>query len=928
MVESREPSLRSSWIGRVLDGRYRIERSLGGGGMGEVFLADDERMDRSVVVKIPHPRLLADPGFRERFEKEIRSLTRLDHPHVVKAHDVGVVDGIPYIVLQYLPGGNLKDRIRAAGGCLSPAQVLEWLPGVAAALDFIHGEGVVHRDVKPSNVLFDANGHVYLADFGIAKALSSEDTGLTQTGATPGSPDYMAPEIVAGGRLHISYDEYSLGVVVYEALAGCLPHRGPTPLSVLFQKQTVPPVPLAKLVPHISPSTSAAVMRALDREPGRRFHTCGAFARAFSESVLAAAHLPKCPPPWIAPPAAQHASSLGTPPVPSLAARPQLPDGRGFAPVVLGRARRNRIAALIACGVLVAGIVAFAATRGSSSPEIEQALAVRPPDLKAQPPRSDSPVPASAPSGPARLSSLAAGVAPETAAREDAPPIVVLEEPAEGATLSAPYVRVRGTFRGRPSDALKVNGKAVERAYGRFDVTLALESEGAQEVSLTVESNGAQRLVPPLVRHVNYAPSWRPILEDAESKGQSGDWNAAKTAWLRAKELGARAADASPALLDGLRAYDADPVLKVFDPADGATLTEATLHVRGELELGRSTDVVAVNGKQVRTGTGPFDISISLLPAGTPGAEPTPHLLEVTVTVSDRGVIRGAPIVHRVTYAPETWASAVTRYLVGWAQPEGAGGDRTTGYPKRIRRTKDSMVMALVPAGTFLMGALSGDALAEDNEKPRHRVTLTKPYYMDVNEVTAGQWRTFLASTGGRMREWMEGLPSLEPIREGHYESVLAYARWAGASLPTEAQWERAARAGHDDYPYPWGMTDDAARRRAAFKDNVLALSPVRSYEPNDFGLYDMAGNVGEWCSDLYDANYYMKSPTADPLGPELARTSAVPLHVVRGDPARSGDDGSLGIDPRTSKRGSHGSWDEKHGCVCALGFRLVRTLP
>ena len=196
-----------SLVGRLLEGRYRVARLLGSGGMGSVHLATDEKMDRRVVVKIPHALFLDEPGFRERFVKEIRALTQLEHPHVVKALDAGTVDGVPFAILQFLGGGSLADRIAGRGGRLTLAEVCKWLPAVAGALDFIHRQGIVHRDVKPGNVLFDREGHVFLADFGIAKALRGSETGLTQTGMMPGSPDYMAPEASSGPPLGAAYEK-------------------------------------------------------------------------------------------------------------------------------------------------------------------------------------------------------------------------------------------------------------------------------------------------------------------------------------------------------------------------------------------------------------------------------------------------------------------------------------------------------------------------------------------------------------------------------------------------------------------------------------------------------------------------------------------------------------------------------------------------
>jgi formylglycine-generating enzyme required for sulfatase activity len=268
-------------VGRTLHERYRVQSVLGKGGMGTVYLATDERLSRPVVVKVPHPSLLAEPGFAERFEREIKSLTALEHPHVVKVLDAGQIGGVPFAVLQYLPGQSLTQRVKQKGGRLDPADVLEWLPGVADALDYIHRQGMVHRDVKPGNVLFDAEGHVFLADFGIAKAIQAKDTGLTVTGQTPGSPDYMAPEAVKAGPVTPAYDQFSLAVVVYEALSGKLPFPGETPIDALVVKQTSVARPLQGLSASLPEASAKAVMRALEKDPAKRFASCRGFADAF-----------------------------------------------------------------------------------------------------------------------------------------------------------------------------------------------------------------------------------------------------------------------------------------------------------------------------------------------------------------------------------------------------------------------------------------------------------------------------------------------------------------------------------------------------------------------------------------------------------------------------------------------------------------------
>lgn len=286
MADSR----RTDWVGRLIEGRYRVLSLLGVGGMGTTYLASDERQfQRRVALKVPHDEYLLIPDFRKRFNQEIQQLCERDHPHIVKLFDSGPADGPPYAVMQYLPGGSLRDRLTHAGGTLDVGDVARWLPEVAEALDSLHSRqeaSVLHRDVKPENILFDAEGHAYLIDFSIAKVLF-DPTFVTRTGHLPGTPPYMAPEAVAGKPLSPAYDQYALATVVFEALSGRLPYDpGADPLVALVQKVTVAPLPLRQAAPEIPAGVAEAVMKALSTDPGHRFTTCRDFARGFDRGLL------------------------------------------------------------------------------------------------------------------------------------------------------------------------------------------------------------------------------------------------------------------------------------------------------------------------------------------------------------------------------------------------------------------------------------------------------------------------------------------------------------------------------------------------------------------------------------------------------------------------------------------------------------------
>ena len=270
-------------VGTVVAGRYRVIARLGQGGMSVTYRAWDMEASRPVVLKHPKPEMLASPGFLERFSRETRMMAAFSHPNVAPITTVGEHDGIPYLVMPFLPGGSLANRrLRDESGepqPMHPSTLHLWLPQVAAALDYVHSQGVVHRDVKPGNVFFDCFWHAFLGDFGISKiveeteSLDREHT-LTATSVAVGTHGYMAPELFApkpvlDGRV----DQYALAVMVYEMLAGRRPFTGDTAhLIVEVTTKNVPP--LRGFRRDLPRSLEEAVDQSLAKHSGDRFGSC------------------------------------------------------------------------------------------------------------------------------------------------------------------------------------------------------------------------------------------------------------------------------------------------------------------------------------------------------------------------------------------------------------------------------------------------------------------------------------------------------------------------------------------------------------------------------------------------------------------------------------------------------------------------------
>jgi tRNA A-37 threonylcarbamoyl transferase component Bud32 len=262
---------------RVLDKRYRIGSPLGAGGSSQVYLAQDTALNREVAIKVLDPVGAADPNLRRQFVKEARSLARLSHPGIVSVFDVGEVDNLPYIVMEHLAGGSLTGRIEQLGP-LKAGEAARIAVEIANGLQFAHSKGIIHADLKPSNILFDANDHAKIADFGIART-PQEDAATPQLFATA---MYVAPERVEGKHATVQTDVYGLGLILYEMLVGQPPFTS-TNAGVLMRDHVVRmPVPPSHLRPSLPKELDTIVLRALSKQPGLRYQRASDFAKAVS----------------------------------------------------------------------------------------------------------------------------------------------------------------------------------------------------------------------------------------------------------------------------------------------------------------------------------------------------------------------------------------------------------------------------------------------------------------------------------------------------------------------------------------------------------------------------------------------------------------------------------------------------------------------
>jgi serine/threonine protein kinase len=274
-------------VGRTF-GQYKLEELLGRGGMGAVYKGVQVKLQRNVAIKVIAQELVGQPGAMERFTREATTAATLEHANIVPVYDFGNEDNIAYVVMRLLGGGSLADRyVQVTKGereLPTLREIAQMLMQIGAALDYAHRRGVIHRDIKLGNIMFDDNGDAVLVDFGIAKLIDAS-TILTRPGAMMGTPLYMAPEQWRGEEITPATDQYAMGIVTYALVAGRMPFDGGTPFMLMQQHTQEAPIPIRKIKPGVPDSVIEVLNKALAKNPADRYETMTDFARSFTNAV-------------------------------------------------------------------------------------------------------------------------------------------------------------------------------------------------------------------------------------------------------------------------------------------------------------------------------------------------------------------------------------------------------------------------------------------------------------------------------------------------------------------------------------------------------------------------------------------------------------------------------------------------------------------
>lgn len=930
-------------IGRRL-GNFKIERSLGQGGMGQVYYGWDVKLERPVAIKLLPARYRQQPEQARRLVQEAQAVARWRHEHIVQVYYADEEADLTYFVMEFVDGHDLEtileDRQRKKER-LPQAEVLRIGRAVAEALDYAHQKGVIHRDVKPGNVMLAQDGRIVLMDFGLAVSNGT-------AGPAVGSARYMAPEQAQNSALPQS-DLYALAVMLYQMLTGQLPFDDPSATALLVQHATQTPPSPRSFNPQLNALAEAVLLKSLDKSPQARYQTGRELMDALGQALTGTAVSPT--------------DDLLGQQLDEYRLEALLGQG-GMARIYRGydvrlkrhvaikvidaflrseteyRARFEREAQAIAqlehphivrlyrYGE-VAGLFYMAMQYVEGSDLRNRLNTYR---------RQGNWVPLEEVS---RITSEICAALDHAHSkgiihRDVKPSNILLDEAGHvflgdfglallgdsrtqgqvfGSPLYiAPEQAISSASAGPKSDLYGVGVMLYEMLTGR------LPFEGKDALQVAMQHMSEQ---PPSLRAVR--PDLNPALEAVVTQALAKEPEKRFASGAALAQALASAITAVPVVETAVKPKRELPPI----PAAVAVREAPPPVPPPPVSTGRKRWWgwrwlnLAVGGLVL------VAILFALWPmitGGSNGATPTP--IAAVVNTATPALLATATLSPTHTPIPPATATATllpsdTPTALPTATPSHTPPPTQTATPTKTAvptetavpsptplvvqlRPADGMPMVQIPAGTFMMGAADDDPLAEEDEKPAHSVTLST-FYLDQYEVSTLQYALFLnelgsyvntcngylclstqfETTDSHLAFTLNGEFTAEsgfenyPINNVSWHGASAYCAWTGGRLPTEAEWEWAAR-GENGRIYPWG-NEPPTEAVALFETNFDAFLPVNSLPDGSspFTIYHMAGSVWEWVADAYDAAYYQTSPPENPTGPEAGIYE--PERVLRG---------------------------------------------
>jgi serine/threonine-protein kinase len=838
-------------------GKYELRELLGTGGMGAVYRAYDDSLKREVAIKVVNLGM-GGAELQARFIREAQTAARLEHSHIVRVYDYGIERDINYVVMQYLNGGSLAERMREAGfqgrSRASLTEVALLLEHLASALDYAHTQGVIHRDIKPQNIMFNNQGQAFIVDFGIAKILT-DASNLTGTSTTVGTPSYMPPEQWSVDNLTPAADQYALAVVTYQLVAGRLPFEADSVPSLWYKIEKEDATPLHIIRPDVSPSLMVVIARALAKTPSERFPNCTQFAQAFASAINGVSDDPagdyftfdlaRTPsasvPPFVTPSATKPIVSDALPDTPTIRPPVQptltLPDARPPA----SQPKAVYIVGLAALLLVAVLAVLFLNNAGGDTAAELTLTAVNQTLIAAGLATDDQ-------ATQNREAEETASIEPDAAAAtsETLPPV----------ETSAPPATATGEA-GLPTDQAVPTEQSAE-PVAATPAPAVLLSPAPTEMILPTEPPAATETPPPAASPIT-----------PENTGTAiAIFNATQQAIFDATITGP-----GPDTNNG------------GTPAMFAPTEEAAAVVPTDAPPQPTATVVPPTEAPTEPPTAEPTVAPTEAPTEPPTVEPT---AEPTL----------APTAEPATATPEP-AATLPDATVPVLQAGALNADWTP-----VEQEFDGVPMVLVPAGCFRMGSADG----EPDELEPHDVCIAAPFWLDATEVTQGQF----AALGGTASRPPAFTGDRLPVDQISWFEARDFCAARGGRLPTEAEWEFAAR-GPEGWQYPWG--DEFSGDNAVYAENSGGTTNEAgrlTVGASWVGARDMAGNVWEWTSSAYKPYPY---DAEDGREIDLGRQTDLE-RVVRGGSWKT---------PGTDLRGANRLDVFPVNTVDHIGFRCVR---